>query len=88
MDKNRRQMVRFKKDVHIVAPKNSLFREIMRVDFDIFGDSARSETAISQKISLRSQNLRKMVGNSNEILIIGGATNGTSRAENQGHLVF
>ena len=70
MDKNRRQYARFKKDANIVAPKNSFFSEIMRVDFDIFGDSARSETAISQKISLRSQNLRKNPGNSKEILIL------------------
>ena len=69
MDKNRGQSVHYKKDVHIVAPRNSLFREIMRVDFDIFGDYALSETAISQKISLRSQNRRKIPGNSNEILI-------------------
>ena len=35
MDKILRQCVRLRKDVHIVAPKNSLFWEIMRVDFDI-----------------------------------------------------
>ena len=69
MDKIRRQSVRLKKDANIVAPKNSFFGEIMRIDFDIFGDYAWSETAISQKISLRSQNLRKMSGNLNEILI-------------------
>ena len=90
MDKNRRQYAHFKKGANIVAPKNSLFSEIMRVDFDILGDFARSETAISHKISIRSRNLRKMSGNLNEILIfvIGGATNGTSRQENQGHPIF
>ena len=69
MDKNRGQYAHFKKGANIVAPKNSLFGEILRVDFDIFGDYARSETAISQKISIRSQNRRKIPRNSNEILI-------------------
>ena len=89
-DKILRQSVRLRKGANIVAPKNSLLGEIMRVDFDILGDFARSETAISHKISIRSRNLRKMSGNLNEILIfvIGGATNGTSRQENQGHPIF
>ncbi len=43
MDKNRRQYAHFKKGANIVAPKNSLFSEIMRVDFEFFFDYAGRE---------------------------------------------
>ena len=35
-----RQVVRLKKDAYIVAPNNSIFFEILMVDFELFRDSA------------------------------------------------
>ena len=44
--------------------------EIMRVDFDIFGDYAGQKRQYLRKIPFWSQNLRKNPGNSKEILIL------------------
>ena len=60
MDKNRRQYAHFKKGANIVAPKNSLFSEIMRVDFEFFFDYAGREQ--QNQIALWSQNLRDISG--------------------------
>ncbi len=40
MDKNQRQSVHHKKDANIVTPNNSIFSEILRVDFELFWDFA------------------------------------------------
>ena len=90
-DKNLGQSVRLKKDAYIVAPNNSLFGEILRVDFEFFLDYAGREQQNLRKIPLQLQNLRKISGNLNEILIFDNEEaerNGTSRAEKQGHPIF
>ena len=67
-DKNLGQSVRLKIDDNIVAPNNSFFREILRVDFEFFFNYAGRKQQNLRKISLQSQNHRKISGTLNEIL--------------------
>ena len=62
-DKNLRQSVHLKKDAHIVAPNNSIFSEILRVNFELFCDFAGQERQKLRIIPGGPQDLREIQGN-------------------------
>ena len=58
-----RQSVRPKKDAYIVARDNSIFSEILMVDFELFRDFAGQEHQNLKIIPREPRNLRKIPGN-------------------------
>ena len=90
MDKNRRQYARFKKDANIVAPKNSLFSEIMRVDIEFFFDYAGREQQNLRKLLFGHKISGKFRGFKRDFDLKKerGQTHGTSRKENKGHPIL
>ena len=52
-----------KKDAYIVAPNNSIFFEILMVDFELFRDSAGQKYQNLRIIPGEPRNLRKIPGN-------------------------
>ena len=53
-----RQSVRLKKDAYIVAPNNSIFSDILMVDFELFRDFAGQEHQNLRIIPREPQNRR------------------------------
>lgn len=68
MDKNLRQHARFKSDAYIAAPNNSIFSEILIVDFELFRDFAGQKHQNLRIIPREPRNLKRIPGELNEIL--------------------
>ena len=90
MDKNRGQYAHFKKGANIVAPKNSFFSEIMRVDFEFFFDYAGREQQNLRKLLFGHKISEKFRGIKRDFDLKKerGQTHGTSRKENKGHPIL